>query len=282
MSKRFLAGLFIVIVASFFAVAAWAEDPRLPKGVSRIDPIRIDDWVSGGASAPQGITAAAVPIPPMPSVFLYQILDTRGAQIGMSASFEFLPIQPVQAQLFINGQNIASVWSLVNGNGGTLPKGSVVDLKAYRQFADAQMPFFLPVGQYDVEVRIFPFFNLPLYWAMFFSVRVDPFEFWAEQCADDENAVVRYHIAAIGVPPKVVSISVADLVSSVEVVKGTAKWRLQRALYDERLAGRVLATTLGDEDARVEVTREIWYASGLQSCGALPVLGLPAQGTQIR
>lgn len=154
MSKRFLVGLFVVISLLLFqAAGVRAEDPRLPKGALRIDPIRIDDRVSSGADAPQGMTAVAVPIPPMPSVFLYQILDTRGAQIGLSASFEFLPLQPVQTQLFINGQNIASVWSLISGNGGALPKNAIVDLKEYRQFSDIQMPFFLPVGQYEIEVR---------------------------------------------------------------------------------------------------------------------------------
>lgn len=258
MSKRFLAGLFVVIVSLFVATGVWAEEPRQSSGVRRVHhPIRIDDRVSGGASAPQGMTAAAVPIPPMPSVFLYQMLDARGAQIGLSASFEFLSLQPVQAQIFINGQNIASIWSLVSGNGGTLPDGSVVDLKAYRQFADAQMPFFLPVGQYEIEVRIFPFFNLPLYWGYVFSVRVDPFEFWSDQCADGENAVVRYHISAIGAPPRVVRISflIEQISSTVEVVDGVVRWRLPSDLYQERLAGKSLATTLQDIDTGAAVTR---------------------------
>lgn len=282
MSKRFLVGLFVVIVSLLFVwTDAWAEDPRLPKGARRIDPIRIDDRVSGGASAPHR-SAAAVPIPPMPNVFLYSLFTERGAQISLAASMEFVPLQPVQAQIFINDQNIASFWSLVSGNGGALPQGAVVDLKAYHQFVDTQMPFFLPVGQYEIEVRIFPFFNLPLYWGYMFSVRVDPFEFWAEQCTDGENVVVKYHITKIGVPPKVVAISVVHLHSSVEVVNGVADWRLRRELYDERLAGRLLATTLQDTDTGVVVTRDVWYADQLPVCGSLPVLGLPTPSTQIK
>lgn len=200
-----------------------------------------------------------------------------------TSSFEFLLIQPVQAQIFINGKNIASVWSLVSGNGGALPNGAVVDLKGYRQFTNVQMPFFLPVGQYEIEVRIFPLFNLPLYWGYAFFVRVDPFEFSAGQCVDSVgNAVVRYHITAIGVPPRVVAITVADLHSSVEVVKGVAEWRLQQALYDVRLAGKSLATTLRDTDTGATVIREVWYANQLSQCGALPVLGSPASGTQTK
>ncbi len=181
----------------------------------------------------------------------------------------------MQARLLINGQEIMSAWSLASGNGGSLPPGAIVDLKEYRQFTDISLPFFLPVGEYAIEIRIFPFFNLPLFWAYHFSVRVDPFEFWAEQCAESPDvALVRYHITAIGAPPKVVSIAVADLTTSVEVVRGIAEWALGRSLYDERLAGRSLDTTLGDVDTRATVTREVWYGGNLGQCG-IPALGVP-------
>ena len=63
------------------------------------------------------------------------------------------------------------------------------------------MPFFLPVGQYEIEIRIFPFFNLPLYWAYHFRILVEQFEFWTDGCLDSADvAIVRYHITAIGVP----------------------------------------------------------------------------------
>lgn len=242
--KAWLSGLFVVIALLLQGIV-WAGEPRIPQGARRIDPIRIDDRVSG-ATAPNSVSGAPVEIPPMPDVFLYSFLTERGAQLGIASTVKFAPLEPVQARLFINGQDIMNAWSLISGNGGSLPSGAVVDLKEYRQFVDLQLPAFFQPGEHAFEVRIFPFFNLPLYWGFVFSVRVDPFDFWAEQCADspDDIVVVKYHITAIGAPPRVVSVAVADLTSGVEVVKGIAKWRLQRALYDERLAGRSLDTTL--------------------------------------
>lgn len=267
MKKALLVGLFVVIALLWQGIV-WAEEPRIPRGARRIDPIRIDDRVSG-ATASQS-ARALIEIPPVPNVFLYSFLMERGAQIGIASAVKFAPLEPVQVQLLINGQNIMSAWSLAQGNGGQLPKGAVVDLKEYRQFVDIQLPFFLQPGEYTVEVRIFPFFNLSLYWAFFFSLRVNSFEFWAEQCLDAPDAVlVKYYITAIGAPPKVVSIEVADLTTSVEVVKGVAEWRLQDTLYYERLAGKALETTLTDGHTGVAVTHNIFYADKLFGCGSL-------------
>ncbi len=218
----------------FQAASAQTRDKRLPEGARRIDPIRIEDWVSAGATKAHRLGAASIEIPPMPNVFLYSVLTQRGAQVGIASTVQFAPVEPTQAQLWINGQNVMSAWSLVSGNGGKLPDGTVVDLKAHHQF-------------------------------------VEQFEFWTSQCLDSPDvALVRYHITAIGAPPKVVAISVADLTSSVEVVNSAVKWRIPLSLYYERLAGKSLTTTLKDMDTGMQVTRELWYESSLRDCNSLP------------
>jgi len=272
MKKAFLTGLFVVMSLLFQAGGAWAENLQLPEGARRIDPIRIDSQIGAETSAHRQ-DAEGVSIPPIPDVFLYSRLTKRGAQLDVAVSMTFVPLEPVQTRMFINGQDILSVWSVVSGNGGSLPKGVKDDLKEYRQFGDIQMPFFLPVGTYDVEVRIFPVFKLPLYWGYLFSVRVDPFEFSAEQCVEGPDVVmVKYHIMAIGAPPRVVAISVsapmAQLVTGGEVVNGVIEWHLSQELYNERLAGKRLNTTLQDKDTGATVTREVGYGSDLPVCNS--------------
>lgn len=263
---------FLSVVLSLSSLSALAGDMYERK---RDVPYRIDV---------QDIVFHEIPGKKLPQgggdVHLYPwFAEGGGTQLGLIQTMSWISAELVETRILINGQNVQSLWWQTSDNGGILPEGTTPNLNKYNQISDTLLPFFLPVGTYPVEVQIFPYPYVSIYWSYLFSARITSFHLWHHTVCQPRpswSKFISINYRLEGNPPTFVEVqlknngkiifsrTVIAIRDTSRVVGGPKSNVLIEVTPDEykKIAERLTEVTITVRDnPKDTVTKTIWHRS---------------------